>query len=193
MRATCPDCGAQAHLSAFFADDDGKRFALILADADPALARATVTYLSLHKPAKHAIRLARAAKLAEEIISMAMAPEVRRSGVSRPNRPEFWVQAIDQMSESRSKLRLPLSGHGYVTEVAFGLAEQAMGRAEARAEEAKRTGQHRRTAPGGHTEAETARDREIAFVRQIHGYGQIDDAERDRRLAEIADKYRERT
>lgn len=191
MKVVCPCCQTDFPIDAGLLDGDGKRLALILAEAEPALARSVIRYLALHKPAKQALRLARAAKLAEEVITLAMAPEVRRGGASRPNRAEFWTQAIEQMTENRSKLRLPLSGHGYVTEVAFGLAEQAEAREEARAEEAKRTGGHRRTAPGGRTEAETTRDREIAWVHQIHGYGQIDDAERDRRLAEIAAKYKE--
>lgn len=147
VQVTCPECQASFPLSAGFFDADGKRLAMVLAGAEPALGRAVIRYLALHKPAKQALRLARAAKLAEEVIALATAPEVCRHGTARPNRTAYWVQAIEQMTEARGKLRLPLSGHGYLVEVAAGLADQADAVAERAREEQLRQG--RRGEPSG--------------------------------------------
>jgi len=37
MRLTCPECGAQAHVAAFFVEDDGKRLAGLFAEMEPVL------------------------------------------------------------------------------------------------------------------------------------------------------------
>lgn len=192
ITATCPACGCRADIDAFFADDDGKRLAALFAELDPTLGRAVLGYLRLFKPAKQALRLARAARIVGDLLALVSAGEVSRddrTGMRRAVTPALWAQGIEQMIEQRDHLTLPIDNHNYLRAIVFGLGEQQAARAEARSEEAKRTGQQRRTTPSGHTEAETARDRDIAFVRQIHGYGQIDDAERDARIAAIAGKY----
>jgi hypothetical protein len=192
MQVCCPVCSAEFPIEAGLVEGDAKRLAAVLADLEPVVARALIGYLRLFKPPKTALRVARAVKLAREVVDLIDAGEVsrdERTGMRRSAAPAMWAAGMEQMAQKRESLTLPLDGHNYLRVVVFALAEQQAARAEARAEEAKRTGQHRRTAPGGHTEAETARDREIAFVRQIHSYGQIDDAERDRQLATIASKY----
>ena len=65
--ATCPSCAFQADIEAFFADDDGKRLAAVVADMPPECARAVLAYLRLFKPAKTGLRMARAVKLAGEV------------------------------------------------------------------------------------------------------------------------------
>jgi len=190
--ATCPACGCHGDVETFFVDADAKRLSAAFADMDPALGRAVIAYLRLFKPTKNALRLLRAARIVADLSALVESGTVcrdERSGMSRATTPALWTQGIEQLLDQRDRLTLPLSNHHYLRAIVFGLAEQVMARAEAKAEQSKRTGQQRRTTPSGHTEAETARDREIAFVRQICGYGEIDDAERDARIEQIQRKY----
>ncbi|MDP1696477.1 MAG: hypothetical protein Q8L45_01610 [Xanthomonadaceae bacterium] len=192
IAVTCPACGCHSDIEAFLADADGKRMAALFADLDPALGRAVLGYLRLFKPAKQALRLPRAARIVCDLLELVNAGAVSRddrTGMRRETTATLWAKGIEQMIDHRDRITLPIDNHNYLRAIVFGLAEQQAARTEARTEEAKRTGQHRRTAPGGHTEAETAGDRETAFARQLFSFNQIDGAELDRRLAEIAAKY----
>lgn len=133
MQVTCPCCAARFPLEAGFSDDDGKRLAAVLADMEPPLARAAIAYLRLFKPAKTALRLPRAIKLLQELAALVAAGTVcrdERNGVRRPAAPAVWVAAIEQMLQQVERLVLPLTGHGYLREVAFGIADKADAAAE---------------------------------------------------------------
>lgn len=170
MRATCPDCGAQAHLSAFFAEDDGKRLAAVLAGMAPELGRATIQYLGLFKPAKTALRALRAARLAQELDALASAATVcrdERGGVRRPCSAAMWVAGIETMLQQRGGLSLPLENHNYLRAVVYGLADKADAAAESQREADAKLG---RGASSGATKAATATeswlDNQLAWLSQ---------------------------
>jgi len=190
MRATCPECGAQAHISAMFAEDDGKRLAMVAAGLPPELGRAVLAYLGLFKPAKTALRLARAVKLAQEVADLVAAGSVckdERSGVRRPASPAQWVAGIEQMLAQRSGLSLPLESHGYLRAVVFGLADKADAAQERQREEDARVGKHLRsssgTTPSPHKESPL--QRQLAWIAQMEGLGQFspEQAESERQAA----------
>lgn len=188
MRICCPECQSTFPLAAGFFDADGKRLALVLADAEPTLARAVIGYLALHKPAKHALRLSRAAKLAEEVIALACRGEVCRGGLCRPASPGAFVQAIETMIEGRSKLRLPLSGHGYLTEVTFAIADKADAEAERQKEDQLRLGK-RPTAPSAQAPSETPLQRQLAWINHMAGNGAFSTEEAEAERARARQKY----
>ena len=155
MRGTCPDCGAQAHLAAFFVEDDGKRLAAQLADMTPELGRAVIGYLGLFKPAKTALRIARAVKLVQDLAALVDAGSVcrdERSGVRRPATVAMWTAGIEQMLAQRASLTLPLDGHNYLRAVVFGLADKADAAVERQTEADRRVGKHL-TQPSGNSPA----------------------------------------
>lgn len=145
MRATCPSCGTDGHLSSFMAETDAKRFAVLLTTMPPDLGRATIDYLGLFKPAKTALRLPRVIKLADELLVMVQAGTVtndERGGVRRPATPAQWAAGIEQMLAQRPSLTLPLKGHNYLRAIVFGLADQADAAAERQRETNARVGKH---------------------------------------------------
>lgn len=151
MRATCPDCGAQAHLSAFFVEDDGKRLAAQLADMQPELGRAVISYLGLFKPVKTALRMARAVKLVQELMALIATGDVcrdERNGVRRPATPGTWAVGIETMLAQRAALTLPLENHNYLRAVVFGLADKADAATERQKEANARVGKHLDTPAG---------------------------------------------
>lgn len=171
MRATCPDCGAQAHLAAFFAEDEGKRLAALLAEMPPELGRSVIGYLGLFKPAKTALRMARAVKLVEEVRDLVAAGSVcndERGGVRRPAAPATWAAGIEQMLVQRASLTLPLASHGYLRQVVFGLADKADAAAERQREAAARTGRLRAyTAANPATGGESPLEAQLRWIDQM--------------------------
>lgn len=191
MKIVCPECQTAFPISAGFFDADGKKLGIALASAEPALGRAIVQYLALHKPEKTVLRLAKAAKLAEEVIALAAAPEVRRGGVARPNRFGYWVQAIEQMVDGRAKLRLPLSGHGYLTEVAFGVADSVDAATERQRETDARVGKHLREGSEKSVSApvESKLQNALAYIAQQVHVGTMSQEQAETERAKAREKY----
>lgn len=192
MRATCPECGAQAHIAAMFVEDDGKRLAVAVAGMPPELGRAVLGYLGLFKPAKTALRLARAAKLAQEVADLVAAGSVckdERSGVRRPAGPAMWAAGIEQMLTARASLVLPLESHGYLRAVVFGLADKADAAQERQREDDARVGKHLRpasgTTPSPHQE--TPLERQLKWITrtlEVGGFSEEEaQAEREKAYA----------
>jgi len=194
MRATCPDCGATAHVSAFFADDDGKRLVNAVVDMPPELQRPALGYLGLFKPAKNALSVPRATRLVQELQKLVATGTVSRddrTGMRRQAAPTMWAEGIEQMLSNRNGLTLPLANHNYLRAVVFGIADQADARAERAQEQQRQTGQHRTSA--GPTKRElTPRERfenHVAWLRQQHGYGASTREELDHAIAEARVRF----
>lgn len=194
MRATCPECGAQAHLSAFFAEDDGKRLAALLADMVPELGRAVIAYLGLFKPLKSALRLARAVKLVQELVALVETGTVcrdERNGVRRPASPAMWAAGIEQMLAQRASLTLPLENHNYLRAVVFGLADKADAAVERQREEHARVGKHLQGGSGNAAPSsqESKLANQLAWITQQLQYGYFTAEEAEAERTKAREKY----
>ena len=195
MRATCPECGAQAHVTAFFVEDDGKRLAMTVAGLEPELGRALLGYLGLFKPPKTALRMARAAKIAQEVADLVATGSVckdERGGVRRPASPATWAAGIEQMLAQRGALTLPLESHGYLRAVVFGLADKADAAAERQREASARAGKHLTTAsatPGA--ARESAYENQMRWIEQTLRTGGFTAAEAEQERAKARQRYGE--
>jgi len=191
MRMTCPECGAQAHIAAFFVEDDGKRLAGLFAEMEPVLGRAVLGYLGLFKPAKNALRLSRAVKLTQELVALVNAGAVcrdERHGVRRAATPGVWAQGIETMLSQRASLSLPLENHNYLRAVVFGLADKADAAAERQREADARAGRHR----GGVSPAavsETPLQTHMTWINQQLHLGAMTEAEAEIERAKAREKY----
>jgi hypothetical protein len=178
MQLTCPCCGVDYPIEAGLAEGDGKRLAALLAGVEPDLGRALVSYLRMHKPPQTALRLARAAKLAGEVVELVRSGTVRRGQMpARPAPVTLWVAGIETLLGKRDKLRLPLHGHGYLLEIVYGLAEQADAAAEREREAQTRRG-HR---PGATPAPGPSLIEQLSRLRGDRDLGLIDEAEYQRR------------
>lgn len=190
IRMTCPCCGSEFPWEAGLIEGDAKRLGAVLADMEPPVARAAMAYLRLFKPPKSALRLTRAIKLLQEVVALIAAGTVcrdERSGVRRAAPAVIWVAGIEQMLQQAERLTLPLGGHGYLREVVYGLADKADAIAERQREQALRDGQ--RDAVPTRPAQPSQLDNELAFLRQLLEYQQIDQAEHDRRAADVRQRY----
>ncbi|CAM5601048.1 hypothetical protein [Rhodanobacter lindaniclasticus] len=140
---TCPCCGADFPWEAGLIEADAKRLGAVLGDMEPALARAAMSYLRLFKPLKTALRLSRATKLLQDLAALIAEGTVcrdERTGVRRPAPVSAWVAGIEQMLQQADRLTLPLSAHGYLRQVVFGIADAADAAAEKSREQDLREG-----------------------------------------------------
>jgi len=189
---TCPECGAQAHVSAFFVEDDGKRLAGLCAEMEPLLGRAVLGYLGLFKPAKNALRLSRAVKLTQELLHLVDAGTVcrdERSGVRRAATSSLWAQGIETMLAQRSSLSLPLDNHNYLRAVVFGLADKADAAAERQREEDARAGRSRGIGVSGQTAPETKLQTQLTWIAQQVHLGVMTAAQAEQARAKAREEY----
>ncbi len=166
MRGTCPGCGEQSHITSFFVEDDGKRMAACVAKMEPVLGRAVIGYLSLFKPAKTALRLARGAKIADEIAALVAEGTMckdERNGVRRAASVAQWAAGIETMLVQRASLTLPLENHNYLRSIVFSLADKADAIAEKQTEKGKQQGKH--ITVEKHASLETPMERELTHLK----------------------------
>jgi hypothetical protein len=135
IAGVCPECGTARALPEFLADA-AARAALAAALACPAeLARLVVPYLNLHAPAGRRLRMAKLARLLEELAARFGAGTVTRGRETVAAPPAAWQRGLEEVLAAREAgtLTLPLAGHGYLDDVVFRQQAQlaAHGRASA--------------------------------------------------------------
>lgn len=193
MQLCCPVCGTEFPIEAGWAEVDGKRLAALLAGFEPAVGRASVGYLRLFKPAKTALRSAKATRLLEELAALIATGRVcrdERGGVERPAKPAHWAAGMEQMLTQRDRLSLPLDNHNYLRAVVFGLADAADAAAERAREDAVR---NRGASPAPATslavkpDSESKLENQLAWITQQLRLGAIDAREAERQRAALKD------
>lgn len=145
MQITCPACNAAYSLEAALALDAG-RAALLAALRMPApLAMLLAQYLGLFRSKGRKLSFDRTDRLLTELQPFFDREIVTRNGVTRQCPLALWQQALERMLEQRNadKLTLPLKTHGYLLEIAFGLADSVDAKAERAVEESRRRGDAR--------------------------------------------------
>ena len=130
MRLTCARCGCMGSIEQFSADADARRVVAIAAELGADLGPPAVRYLALFAPRKNVLTWPRARKLLEELRALISAELVQRHGRDWPVTRQMWAQALEQMTEGRDSLRLPLKSHGYLLEILAGLADKSEAQAE---------------------------------------------------------------
>ncbi|MCK5772021.1 hypothetical protein [Algiphilus sp.] len=134
-----------ASLDAFTSDADAREVAQLCARLPHQVGPLALRYLGLFRPRQRALAWSRARKLLTELVEFVEAGGVERHGRFWPAPPEVWASAMQQMLDNREKLRLPLSGHGYLAEIVTGSADKAEAKAEREEEaEVKAAGEKRR-------------------------------------------------
>jgi len=155
MRLICPACGAQASLEAWAADAGARETLAAVCALPGPLVKYMPGYLALFRrpDTGRALTWSRARKIVAEIAALTAAGHVQRGGrAARPCPASMWAQALERIVQSPPH-RLPLTSHGYLTEIAYTLADEADRAAEVARNQAERNGRRR---------AELARERRAA-------------------------------
>lgn len=144
MKICCPVCGSDFPLIAGLNDADARRFAVLMGELPPPIARLMPAYLQLFKPPKQGLRWTRIFALTQEIAVDIQSARVERHGRLWPAPTAAWVQGLQAVLDKRD-LVLPLKGHGLLREIIATQANKVEAQAEARTEERKRSRPHRDT------------------------------------------------
>lgn len=182
MKLTCPACGAEYPIEAGLLEDDGKRLAAILAETEPALARAALAYLRLFKPATTALRTVRAIRLLTDLLGLVRAGTVsrdERSGIQRPATAAQWIAGIELMLQQIGSLALPLGSHVYLRKVVFGLADAADAAAERHRDQELKKGR-RPSGPSDGSAGPRSLETELEVLRNRRELGRLSQADYDR-------------
>ena len=197
MQVCCPSCGTDFPIEAGLLEGDGKRLAAVFAEMEPALGRAVLPYLRLFKPAKTALRMARAVAIARDLADLIAAGTVcrdERGGVRRPATAAHWVAGIEQMLAQRDRLELPLGNHHYLRAIVFGLADKADADAERTREKDAREGRGTgRAAAPAPSPVESALDNQIAYIRGLVRLDKMTAAEADQKIAQLRAEHQARS
>lgn len=146
MKLVCPVCQAEFPLEAAM-NDVAARQAVVKAFELTEIGSLLIRYVSLFKPAKQALSMARLAKLLEELVPMVKSGQITRNGTQYPAPQAYWQQAIETTLAQRDKLDLPLKGHGYLLGVIANHANKASGQAERANEQGRKYGDYHQAKP----------------------------------------------
>lgn len=180
MRLTCPGCGVIGSIEAFTADDHAKR-ALMAVTALPGPVSSTVLgYLALFRPGSgRGLTWKRAETLIIALQALVTASHIQWD--RRPARPAnaaIWAEALRKICASPPR-RLPLKTHGYLTSIAYDLADDADRKAETARNKIERTGQFRTGGRAAEPEQISAEEmREIAARKKNRKKGDHHDNQR---------------
>lgn len=140
LTGVCPGCGLRADLDVFALQADTNA-ALAAALALPApLGGRILRYLRLFSPPSKTLALGKATRLLVELAETIGSTQVSRRGIVHVAPLALWEAALDAVLAQPPEA-LPLSGHGYLLQVAWNLAERAAARGERQAEDRLRRGQ----------------------------------------------------
>lgn len=141
MNITCPNCALTFPVLAGMNDADARRFAALMGDLPPTVARPLIEYLQLFKPDKSGLKWSKMLKLTQDIAPEIIAGEVRRNGRTLNATAEQWAEGMGQLTGRRDKLTLPMKSNGYLRDIVFGLADRTAAQVEREHEESLRRGQ----------------------------------------------------
>lgn len=141
MNITCPGCGANFPITAGSNDAEARRFAVMMGELPPAIARLMPAYLALHKPLKQGLRWSKMVKLLQDIAPEIAAAQVSRDGITHAAPLALWVDALDKLIDMPN-LVLPLVGNGLLRKILADMAARASGAQEVKREQQQQARPH---------------------------------------------------
>jgi len=165
VRWPCPSCGAMHSLEGWQGNADARQFARVNAELPSSVARHSLLYLAMFRPRSgsgcgRGLIWSKALRLIGELKLLVDQSHIQWEG--RPARPidaVIWGMAMERMIEKPPR-KLPLRSHGYLTSIAYDLADEADRAREVRHNQAERDGSLRRRAAGEDGKPEPVMTRE---------------------------------
>jgi len=146
----CPACGTELTLEHLVGHlDDEHAFARLVALSVP-MAHLVVQYIALFAPEKQRLTLRKKVRIIQQLVPDLQRQAITHKGRDWPAPLNAWADAIEQMLAARTagRLKLPMSGHGYLYAVLAGIADKQEHQAEEQHEQQLRTGPRAPTVNG---------------------------------------------
>ena len=141
MKLTCPSCGAVHSAEAWANDAQARQCILIVAELPSEVSRRAVGYLSLFRPMSgRGLVWSKALRLLSELKTLVSQAHIQwDKKPARPNLSMAWGEAMERVIQVPPK-RLPLKSHGYLTAIAYEIADEMDRSNEVKRNAAERTG-----------------------------------------------------
>jgi hypothetical protein len=97
MKVVCPCCGVDFPIDAGLNDADARRFAALMGELQPAVARLMPAYLRLHKPLKQGLRWSRMVSLLNDLAAEIKAAQVTHGGITYAAPADLWSACIEKV------------------------------------------------------------------------------------------------
>lgn len=125
MKLVCPACGAVCAAEAFLNDPLAREALLQIAALPSTVAKPALSYLALFRTGtRKSLAWAKAVRLLAELTALVNAPHVQwQNKAARPNSSRAWALALEKIVETPPK-NLPLKSHGYLTAIAYEIANE---------------------------------------------------------------------
>lgn len=126
MKLICPGCGAVASAESWDNDLTARAAIQVVSRMPAPVNKQLFSCISLFRPEKRSLSWKKTLRLLGEVEQLVSKGYVGLQGkVDKNCPPSLWAKAMEQMTEQRSCLRLPMNGHNYLRKVAWDLADQA--------------------------------------------------------------------
>lgn len=153
MKLICPSCGAVASAEAWENDTRWRKLLQVVTSLPVPLPPTVFGYLSLYRPGKSALSVKKALRLTGEIAVLVATVHIQVQGkVARSCRPDHWAAGMEQMTERRGSLSLPLKNHNYLRQIVWQLADEADRQQESATRNREMTGTYRQEPADGLSE-----------------------------------------
>jgi len=152
MKLVCPSCGATHSAEAWQSNAHARLCLKLACELPPGVSRRAIAYLALFRaPSGRGLSWSRALRLLRAIELLVKAPHISwQRKPARPNAPAAWAQALERIIENPPR-SLPLKSHGYLTAIAYEIADELDKSAEDRRIAAERNHTyHQQVRPDGH-------------------------------------------
>lgn len=143
MRGVCPECGCTGDLIVFIPDGEARQAIAAALKVMPELEPLVLRYLGMFRPMQRGITMTRTVALLQQLATDMKRGQIERKGRLWVAPLGHWRAALEQITENRDSLQLPLKSHGYLYEILTGMADKSEARTESRIEQDRRAGQHR--------------------------------------------------
>lgn len=149
MRYPCPSCGAMHSIEGWQGNADARQFARVNSELPWSVARHTLLYLALFRPRPatgcgRGLIWPKSLRLIGELKQLVDQSHIQWKGKpARPIDAAIWGMAMERIIENPPR-KLPLASHGYLTSIAYDLADEADRGREVRHNQAERDGSLRR-------------------------------------------------
>lgn len=146
MKLVCPHCGAAAGADAWEADASIRHCLRLVAEMPREMSARAIAYLALFRPVGgRGLSWPRALRLLTQLDALGKMSDLSwKRRPARPVSPRIWGAALERIVTQPPR-DLPLDGHGYLTAIAYGLADEADRGAETARNAAERDGSARRS------------------------------------------------
>lgn len=124
MILICPSCGATHSIEAWESNAQARQCLKIVGELPQGISRRCFAYIAMFRNPSRALRWEKVLTLLSELQQLITGPNVHwKNQPARPNSTDIWGAAIDQMVANPPS-KLPLKTHGYLTSIAYDIANE---------------------------------------------------------------------